>query len=340
MKSIHQLLEQPAAPSSRGVPPLFPMLPDLNATGLDEPVMAEPASPSTVGKKRGEGMAYAKQRAEAIKAQQGQQQELLLQEGFPLWNDGRRGVPNPLIRGGLFTTRRTPDRENLQLQTIVSLSNFAIRYSGTELRQDDLSVWLSIVNLGRVQPLGSPIYFTAYSLIKDMGWRLHSESYAKIKDCIERMKATSLRISTAQDRDGYAGSLIRDYAFNTTNENGDARWMVRLEERVAKLFTFDQTTLIEWEQRRKIGSRALLTLWLHTFYSSHKEPIPYKVAKLHELCRSEEKNMANFKIRVRQSMEKLIDVGLLESYKITDDVVHVIRQKFPTTTEVMLSQDN
>ena len=90
----------------------------------------------------------------------------------------------------------------------------------------------------------------------------------------------------------------------------------------------DNTTLLEWTQRKKIGTRASLTLWLHTFYSSHREPLPYTVAKLHELCKSEEKKLANFRIRLRISMEKLISIGLLTNYSIVNDVLHVKRVRW------------
>ncbi len=251
-----------------------------------------------------------------------------LQLGFPQWDNDRRGVPNPLIRGGLFTTRVSSARVAFKSEKIASLSNSNILYTGEELRQDDLSCWMSIVNLGRNKTVGEPIFFTGYKLIKDMGWRLHSDSYIRLRGCIERLKVTSVRITLKNDRSGYAGSLIRDFAFDSIDDKGHDSWMVRLEPTIANLFLNDNTTLLEWTQRKKIGTRASLTLWLHTFYSSHREPLPYTVAKLHELCKSEEKKLANFRIRLRISMEKLISIGLLTNYSIVNDVLHVKRVRW------------
>ena len=252
----------------------------------------------------------------------------ILQIGFPNWDEDRRGVPNPLIRGGLFTTRMSTKRMSLKSEQIASLSNSDILYTGEELRQDDLTVWMSIVNLGRDRPVGEPCIFTAYRMIKDMKWRMHVDSYTRLRACIERLKVTSVKITTKGQDSGYAGSLIRDFAFNNVDEAGNTRWMVRLEPAIANLFLFENTTLLEWEQRKQIGTRAALTLWLHTFYSSHREPLSYSVTKLHELCKSEEKKLANFRARLRNSMETLIAIGLLENYAIMSDVVHVKRVRF------------
>ncbi|MFZ3139129.1 plasmid replication initiator TrfA [Polaromonas sp.] len=249
----------------------------------------------------------------------------VLQLAFSKWDEDRRGVPNPLIRGGLFSTRTSKARLSFKSAKIASLSNADILYTGEELRQDDLSVWLAIVHLGRNRVLGEPIYFTAYAIIKDMNWRMHSDSYARLRNSIDRLKVTSIKITLRNERSGYAGSLIRDFLFDGLDEAGKSSFVVRLEPPIASLFLHENTTLVEWAQRRQIGSKAALTLWLHMFYSSHREPIPYSVSKLREQCLSEEKDLSNFRARLRKSLETLISVGLLVSYAILDDMVHVKR---------------
>ncbi len=83
------------------------------------------------------------------------------------------------------------------------------------------------------------------------------------------------------------------------------------------------TQLRSLKQRKKIGTRATLTLWLHAYYMSHRDPLPITVQKLHELSKSEEKHMKSFKVRVRKSLEKLVEVGALVSFNIVGDTVHV-----------------
>ena len=315
MKSITDLLQ--TAPPTQGA--IFPR--------LEDDVVEAPAKLKRTSRKLAPDDFLRKKTEEANQRLMVSQIDIL-QTAFPHWDDDRRGVPNPFIRGGLFTTRRASDRETIKSQQIVSLSNYAIHYSGEELRQDDLSLWVCLLNRSRGIKVGEPIFFTAYSLIKDLGWRMHSENYDKLRAASERMKLTSMSISTSNGKSGYTGSLIRDFAFDALDESGNTKWMVRLEPTITSLFSVDATTLLEWDQRRRIGNKATITLWLHAFYSSHREPIPYSVGKIHELCRSEEKRLANFRIRLRQSLEKLVEIGFLTTYSIAGDVVSVQRAPY------------
>jgi hypothetical protein len=47
------------------------------------------------------------QAAKALQRRQNSQAATVLQEVLPLWNDEHRGVPNPMIRSGLFGTKAT-----------------------------------------------------------------------------------------------------------------------------------------------------------------------------------------------------------------------------------------
>jgi len=267
---------------------------------------------------------WAKEQAAlAMVRKQNRQEELVLQSVLPLWSDEQRGVPNPMIRSGLFGTKTSGNRAYLKGDPVASLSNFSIVYKGEELQQDDLSVWMSLINMARKNRIGDAIFFTGYELIKDLGWRMHSESYIRAKESISRLKANELKIQVKTGNSGYAGSLIREYAWAAETPDGDTKWMVRFEPMIAELFREDTVTFIEWEQRKKIGTRAALTLWMHAYYMSHRDPIPITVQKLHELSKSDEKHIKSFKVRVRKSLEKLVEIGALSTYEINGDVVNV-----------------
>lgn len=77
---------------------------------------------------------------------------------LPTWRDNLRGAPTAFLRSALYTCadKRKP-RKVLHNQLIGSVKGQQIRYSGTELRQDDLTVWLHLVQLLREPPLGETI---------------------------------------------------------------------------------------------------------------------------------------------------------------------------------------
>jgi hypothetical protein len=248
----------------------------------------------------------------------------MLQEVLPLWSDEHRGVPNPMIRSGLFGTKASNKRAYTKNETVTALSNFSILYTGEELLQDDLSVWMSLMNMARRQCIGDVIFFTGYELIKDLGWRMHSESYSRAKESIARLKANELKIQVKSGQAGYAGSLIREYSWKAADpDGGKDKWMVRFEPAIAELFREDMVTYLEWEQRKKIGTRNTTALWLHAYISSHTEPLPITIAKIHELSKSGEQHLKSFKVRVRAALEVLVKIGALISYHIVGDIVHV-----------------
>lgn len=265
---------------------------------------------------------------EALQRTQSQIEQRVLQGVLPLWDDDNRGVPNPLVRSGLFTVGNSEERDYVPDMLIASLSNYEIRYTGAELRQDDLSVWLSLVNLARTIPMSEAIYFTGYQVVKDLGWRMHSESYKRVQNCIERLKVTGLKITTRDHESAYSGSLIRDYGWTERDENGNTKWMVRFEPRISKLFMEDTTTLLEWEIRKKIGPRSTLALWLLSFYSTHRAPEPNSLVKIHELCRSKD-TLSSFRRNVRNALTKLVEKEFLKSFNMDNDMLKVEKRVKP-----------
>lgn len=252
-------------------------------------------------------------------------EQIVLDLALPDWNDLFRGVPNGFLRSGLFTARSKSIREEIKGTRIASLSNFDVHYSGCELRQDDLSAWIALMTRARLQPIGDKIYFVAYSLVKDLGWSLNSASYARLKACIERLKLTSLKIGSKDQKSAYVGSLVRDFAYDELDDKGNVSWMIRVEPGIAKLFVDENTTFLEWEERKRLGTRNSLAQWLHGYYSSHTIPIPISIGKLRELCESGQKSLPNFKIRIRQALELLVQNGCLVRYAITNDLVYVTK---------------
>lgn len=267
---------------------------------------------------------WARQRAaDALARRHSAQEAMVLQQVLPLWNEEHRGVPNPMIRSGLFGTKATNNRQYLKGEAIASLSNFNIVYKGEELLQDDLSVWLALINMAARQRIGDAIFFSGYELVKDLGWRMHSDSYNRCKESISRLKANELKIQVKAGDSGYAGSLIREYAWAAPSPAGETKWMVRFEPMIAELFREDTVTFLAWEQRRQIGPRATLALWLHSYFTSHREPFPITIQKIHELCKSDEKELRFFKRRVKTSLERLVEIGFLASFSIEGDTLHV-----------------
>ena len=252
--------------------------------------------------------------------------DLILQQVLPFFDDENRGVPNPFIRSGLFRVGQEKARVYNPDRMIASQSNYKITATGEELYQDDLTVWMSLLCMVKDKPLAEVVGFSGYQILSDIGWSKNVDGYTRVRESIKRLKATVIEVATADGSRAYAGSLLRDYGF--VQEDGDTGWWVRFEPQMAKLLMSDTTTLLEWEVRKKIGSRGSLCQWLHAYYSSHKIPHPLKIQTIWEWCGSTTKHMPSFRRNVGAALAKLVTLEFLSSYRIDEnDIVYVQKHK-------------
>ena len=76
---------------------------------------------------------------------------------LPLWPEGIRCAPNEFLRSALFNARnRNQRRRYLRQETLAIIGSGRITYTGEELRQDDATVWLQLIQMARDTTLGSP----------------------------------------------------------------------------------------------------------------------------------------------------------------------------------------
>ena len=247
---------------------------------------------------------------------------------LPLWDERVRGLPNALARSALFTSaNRKEKRLNHVKHPIAAVGGVEISYTGMELRQDDLDVFLQVVHLARNQPLGEMIQFSGYSLLKALGWSPTKANYERLRQCIDRMSATTIHVSFREGSRvlNYGGSLFRKFTWDADALSGmSQQWKIWLEKEIITLFGDSSYTQIVWSQRLSLPP---LAKWLHQFYFTHKVPFGYRVEVIHTLCASRIPVLAQFRAKLRASLEILVRIGFLESYHIDKrtDVVTVRR---------------
>lgn len=250
---------------------------------------------------------------------------------IPLWPEPLRGLPNSLARSSLFAAKMgDKDRKYIKSSKIASLSNITMTYKGEELFQDDQSVFMGLVHMCRQTPAGAVVEFTAHGLLKELGWGTNSISYQRLRDSITRLTATAINVTMTLGEGksiGYGGSLIRSFRWRTDSDEPMTKWQVLLEPSIVALFSENSYTLIEWEQRLALGVRSPLTLWMHSFLATHRNPIPLSVEKYLELSSSPIQAMHHFRAKVRASLNRLQKVGFLQEWWIDPktDLVHVKR---------------
>lgn len=249
-------------------------------------------------------------------------------EQLPLWSEALRGVPNEVVRSSLFSARdKREPRRTFRGEDLIVIGDGRINYRGEELRQDDETVWLHVLHLARVHPLGESVEFTPHAFLKAIGWGTSAKEYARLREHLSRMQATALSVYSKRLGKGCSVSLIRKFEYADEAGQKLVRWRVYIEPEMHILFGGVYYTQLEWEQRMRLGT---LACWLHGLYSSHTQPFPMKVSTLKDGCGSAARDLKNFRYRLRKSLDELRQVGFLSHWSIDrTDLVHIQRTAAP-----------
>lgn len=242
---------------------------------------------------------------------------------LPAWPEEARGVPNGVLRSALFGAIRKGLRRYLKRERIASLEGVEIFYTGERLDQGDLDVWQAVLHLARLQGLGDECRVTAYQLLKLLGKTDTGKNRDILDQRLTRMNATAVRIRIG--RHSYEGSLI-DHVFR---DEATLEYVIRLNPNLRALFERDQWTALDWFVRLELSGHPLAQ-WLHGFYSTHAQPYPVSVEKLHGLCGSENQDIHGFRRDIREALDAVTDAcnlhGQTFNAEIRGDLVHVERQ--------------
>ena len=237
---------------------------------------------------------------------------------FPSWRTDRRGSPNSFLRSALFAAIQSKDRAYMNNGEIFSQQGVSVTYTGQQLNQEDLTVWLALVDLMRENPLGTKCSFTINKIIKCLGMEKGGSGYERLEKSILRMTACAVVIKTGTRT--YGGSLIHDFAINELTKH----YELTLNRHLIKLFGDCDWTAIDWEQRKQLKNKPLC-LKLHEYYSSHEQPYAVSLEFLSDMTGSRNSQKAGFKRQVKVALAELIKIHFLKSWSMDNDIVEVER---------------
>jgi hypothetical protein len=212
--------------------------------------------------------------------------EHVLTQQLPLWPDSARGAPNWFLRSALFGAFRRGSRRYMTHEHIASVSSVSIFYTGQQLDQSDLDVWLGLLHLLRGLHLGEKVEISEKEFLRfiDRGGvsarNIGKSDREWLRRVLVRLQATTVEVTGSEF--SYNRSLIS----SADRDHVSGRWIVTVDRRIRGLFGRGSWTQIDWNIRCALRGHPLAQ-WLHGFYSTHASPIPYKVETLLGLCGSE-----------------------------------------------------
>ncbi|MBK5965279.1 hypothetical protein CCR95_14575 [Thiocystis minor] len=274
---------------------------------------------------------------------------LLAAGQLAFWPESDRGIPNELVRCAIFSAknRREPRkvyRANAPL-VVPIIGGGEVIYIGEELRQDDETVWMQLVHLSK-ESCSEWVSFSPYSFLKAIRWPIKGDSYTRLLSSIRRLATSGIEVYSQRFDKGVSTKLVVKYEYA---KNTEAQWRVQVFDKDDHLlFLFDKLySRIDWDMRLALPDG--VATWLHSFFSSHREPFDHKIITLAagaglatdvpdsdqteqaQLDSKRKERLRETKKTIRRALVALMGVGFLESFEITRNglvrVVRVVRAK-------------
>jgi hypothetical protein len=252
---------------------------------------------------------------------------------LPIWPDPARGVPNELIRSALFAAIQAQGRDYLDNAEVACQDGVAIMFTGQRLDQSHLDVFEGVMHIARGVHEGNRICFSAHRLLRLIGRSTGQSDHAWLHRTLKQLTATAVEIKDVRSKRLFWGSLLPRGA---AEEDDATQYVVEINRDLAKLFDRGFTQ-VDWDQRRRLR-RKPLAQWLHLYYSSHAKPHPVSVTWLRDKSGSKTASLRAFRQNLKSALDEIKTVGVIETWSLADDLVHVVRVPSPSQQRFIARQ--
>ena len=233
------------------------------------------------------------------------------------WEDSKRAAPNAVFRSALFPALNAQQKETrlfLDQEKLFSTGGLEVKFTGKQFDQSDLDVYLELLNIARPYPLGEPIKFSAYGLLKALGLTNGGDNHSRLHTVLIRLCGGVVDITDHKKR--YFGQLIHGGIRDEISLN----YEITINPKFAELFGFGMWATIDKEQRRSLG-RSATAKALHAYYSSHTEPAAHKFDTLSGIVGLTNSNKRQRRADIIKAHERLKTVEFLEDYETTPETI-------------------
>ena len=224
---------------------------------------------------------------------------------LPLWPDEKRGAPNAVLRSSVFSAAKPATRTLLDSVLLPVLPPYAIRYSGPQLYQPDLDVWLELVHRCRLTASRHAAVVTIGSVLRGLGRPTNKQSYEYTRESAKALARATVDVMCRDEKGrqrGFTGPLLM-----LAYDEPQGVWGVHLHPRVVAMFAPDEHTWLAASARRELG-KGYLAKWLHGYFSTHRDPLPISVERLRDLSGSGNGCLRGFRRRVREGLAEVARV--------------------------------
>jgi hypothetical protein len=177
-----------------------------------------------------------------------------------------------------------------------------------------LDVYLEILNGARAFPLGTPVKFSAYALLKATGLPVGGSNHARLHAVLIRLRGGTLDVTDHKVR--YFGGLIEGGFRNETTPD----YAITINPKFAALFGFGMWSKIDLEKRRALG-RNNTAKALYGYYATHTNPTAHHFETLANLAGLTNSNKRQTKAAIIKAHEIMKEAGILNGYTATAETI-------------------
>lgn len=206
-------------------------------------------------------------------------------------------APNVILRSSLFGLVEKGKRILEKNVFKATANGYCIQYSGEQLNQSDLDVWLECIRRSQNCQLGSIVRFKANDFLRSINRKTGKTQHEWLKIILKRMRFTDIEISDKQFM--YCGSLIHEY-YQDKIKNDNC---LIINNKIIHCFQNSNWTAINQTMRLMLRGKQL-TQWLYGFYSSHKNPFFMKLKTL-KLISGSRSQLKEFRRMMKKSIVEL-----------------------------------
>jgi hypothetical protein len=237
----------------------------------------------------------------------------VIQLGF--WEDSRRAAPNIMFRSALFPALKFKEgRPFLKEKRIYATKGGEVFFTGEQFDQSDLDVYLEILSFARPFPLGTPIRFSAHSLLKALGRATGKANHEWLHGVMIRLRGGTVDMTDQKKR--YFGGLIEGGFKDEITKH----YEITINPKFAVLFGFGMWATIDREQRRALG-RNQTAKALHAYYSTHVAPGPHSFDTLAKIAGLTNSNTRQGRASLIKAHDHMKAKGCLDGYEVKEDTI-------------------
>ena len=231
------------------------------------------------------------------------------------WEDEKRAAPNAFLRSALFPVLDTKkERRFLKEEQLCSVSGIDVIFTGQQFDQSDLDVYLELLQLARPFPLGTPIKFSAYSLLKSLGRNTGNSDHRWLHSVLIRLRGGTLDLTDHKKR--FFGGLIE----GGFKDELTRQYEITINPKFAALFGFGMWATIDRAQRAALGRKSTAKA-LHAYYSTHAAPTAHNFETLAKIVGLNNPNKRDVKARIIKAHELLKKIGFLKDYESGEESI-------------------